>query len=110
MPFRSKETLEAWLDEFRSGRDDGNLIEVIVQDGRGGADTGLVVVPLSHASTQIVMEPTGIGEARWVVRFAAREDDFTLTAADLLELSVELEFAGSLCDFLERKSAGHTEL
>jgi hypothetical protein len=52
---------------------------------------------MSHASTQIVIEPTGIGETQWVVRFAAREDHFALTTAYLRTLSAGLEVAGSPC-------------
>ena len=51
MPFRSKETLEEWLDEFRTTREGGALISVLLQDGGDGEDTGLVVVQLRNEDT-----------------------------------------------------------
>lgn len=109
MPFRSKSTLESWLEEFRSVRNDGDLIRVIIQDGADGADTGLVIVPLANVSTAIVMEPVSAGDSHWIIRFEARSDAFDLTAQNLHGLSAELAVAAALCDFFERKSIGHLE-
>ncbi|MEG9248956.1 hypothetical protein V6S67_12780 [Arthrobacter sp. Soc17.1.1.1] len=109
MPFRSKKTLEAWVDEFRTTREGGALITVLVQDGEGGADTGLVTVPLRIGSTGIYMQPVSIGNARWSVSFDAREDEFELTPAELHGLAAELLAAASLCQFLQEKSVGYEE-
>lgn len=109
MPFRSKETLERWLDEFRTTREGGALINVLVQAGDDGADTGLVVVPLRNDSTEIYMQPTSVGAPHWSVSFGARTDESDLTAAELLGLAAELMVAASLCDFLQEKSLGHEE-
>ncbi|MGZ7254177.1 hypothetical protein ACXWO5_11200, partial [Streptococcus pyogenes] len=60
MPFRSRETLEQWVAEFHDARGAGERIKVIVQDGSDGNDTGLVVVPLTHASASVFMEPLAV--------------------------------------------------
>ncbi len=109
MPFRSKRTLETWVDEFRTTREGGALITVLVQDGAGGADTGLVIVPLRIGSTEVYMQPVSIGDARWSVSFGARADEFELTAAELHALAAELLVAASLCQFLQEKSVGYEE-
>ncbi|MDQ0735677.1 hypothetical protein [Arthrobacter agilis] len=109
MPFRSKKTLEAWIDEFRTTIEGGALITVLVQDGTDGADTGLVTVPLRTGSTEIFMQPVSIGDARWSISFGARSDAFELTAAELHALAAELLVAASLCQFLQEKSVGYEE-
>jgi hypothetical protein len=109
MPFRSKQTLETWLEEFRTSREGGILISVLVQDGVDGADTGLVVVPLRNDGTEIYMQPAAVGAAEWLVSFGIRSDESRLTAAELHGLAAELAVAASLCRFLEEKSSRHEE-
>jgi hypothetical protein len=109
MPFRSKETLERWLTEFRSVRKDGELIHVLIQDGEDGADTGLVIVPLVNVSTEIVMEPASVGDQQWLIRFEPRAEPFELTSIELHGLAAELSAAAALCEFPERKSIAHFE-
>ncbi|WP_104179200.1 hypothetical protein [Arthrobacter sp. B0490] len=109
MPFRSKQTLETWVDEFRTTREGGALVSVVVQDGADGADTGLVIVPLRSGSTEIFMQPVAVGDPRWSVSFGARSEDFELSAAELHGLAAELLIAASLCQFLQEKSVGHEE-
>lgn len=65
---------------------------------------------MSHAIAQIDIEPTGSGETQWVIRFAAREDYFSLTTANLRTLSAGLEVAGSPCGFLEETSDGQPRM
>ena len=110
MPFRSKETLERWVAEFGTfGHDVEGAVEVLLQDGRDGSDTGLVVVRLVHAPTDVYMQPVGPGNPRWEINFSARGRDFTLQAQELLGLAHELTVASALCTFLERKSYDHIE-
>ncbi|WP_052273812.1 hypothetical protein [Arthrobacter sp. L77] len=109
MPFRSKQTLETWIDEFRTTREGGALISVVVQDGAGGADTGLVIVPLRNDTTEIYMQPVAVGDPRWSISFGARSEDTELAAAELHGLAAELLVAASLCQFLEERSIGHEE-
>ncbi|PPB50937.1 hypothetical protein C4K88_03510 [Arthrobacter pityocampae] len=109
MPFRSKKTLESWLDEFRTTREGGALISVAVQDGTGGADTGLVIVPLRNDGTEIYMQPVALGDPRWSISFGPRSEESQLTPAELHGLAAELLVAASLCDFLQEKSLGHEE-
>ncbi|WP_104166166.1 hypothetical protein [Arthrobacter sp. SX1312] len=109
MPFRSKQTLETWIDDFRTTREGGALISVLVQDGADGADTGLVIVPLRNDSTEIYLQPVAVGDPRWSISFGARSEDSELTAAELHGLAAELLVAASLCQFLEEKSIGHEE-
>ena len=109
MPFRSKKTLEQWLDEFRTTREGGALINVLVQDGDEGADTGLVVVPLKNAALDIYMQPVTVGEEKWSVSFEPQVQPFDLSPAQLQGCAAELALAASLCQFLEEKSVGHKE-
>jgi hypothetical protein len=107
MSFRTKETLERWLDEFRAGRNDSDHITVLLQDGGDGADTGLVYVPLTNAATDVYMQPVAIGDPQWTIGFGSRDNTFDLTPAQLRGLTTELSVAATLCEFLERKSAEH---
>lgn len=109
MPFRSRRTLEAWVREFRTTREGGALITVLVQDGLDGADTGLVTVPLRNDGTGIYMQPVALGDPRWSITFGMRDAETTLTAAELHGLAAELLLAASLCQFLQEKSVGHLE-
>lgn len=110
MPFRSKETLERWLEEFHAERGAGDLIRVAVQDGDGGADTGLIVVPLQNATVSVFMEPMEIGDARWRVTIEPQPDITILSSHQLHAMAVELQVAAELCAFLEARSIGHDEV
>lgn len=110
MPFRSKETLEVWLDEFRTTREGGMLVNVVIQDGAEGADTGLVVVPLKNAAMDIYMQPLTVGEDQWAISFEAHPEPFDLSPEQLHGFAAELALAASLCAFLKEKSLGHDEL
>jgi hypothetical protein len=109
MPFRSRQTLESWVQEFRDTREGGALITVLVQDGLDGADTGLVTVPLRDDGTEIFMQPVTVDDPRWSVTFGMRDSETTLTALELHGLAAELLVAASLCQFLQEKSVGHEE-
>ncbi|MFJ6000879.1 hypothetical protein [Arthrobacter sp. NPDC092385] len=109
MPFRSKQTLEAWVEEFRTTREGGALITVLVQDGVDGADTGLVTVPLRDDGTEIYMQPVAVGDPAWSITIGMRNAETTLSAAQMHGLAAELLLAASLCQFLQEKSAGHLE-
>ncbi|MFB2582791.1 hypothetical protein ACEXQD_16210 [Herbiconiux sp. P15] len=109
MPFRSKQTLEAWLEEFRTTREGGGLITVLIQDGDGGADTGLVVVPLRNSATEIVMQPASLDDPKWIVTIGAPRGAYDLSPAELQGMAAELGVAASLCQFLQEKSVDHDE-
>lgn len=109
MPFRSKRTLEAWLEEFRTTREGGSMIRVLLQDGAEGGDTGLVVVPLRNDSLELYLQPLDPEQSRWGVTLEPRNLAAQLTAPELHALAAELLVAASLCQFLEEKSVGHDE-
>ncbi|MHA7219256.1 hypothetical protein ACX80L_10220 [Arthrobacter sp. MDT1-48-3] len=109
MPFRSKQTLESWVEEFRTTREGGALITVLVQEGFDGADTGLVTVPLRDDGTEIYMQPVALGDPTWSVTIGMRNTETTLSAAQLHGLAAELLLAASLCQFLQEKSIHHVE-
>jgi hypothetical protein len=106
MPFRSKATLEAWLEEFRAS---GNDVpgSVALQDGYEGNDTGLVVLRLSNAGTYTYMQPVAPHDARWEVTFEPREGSVSLCPADVDAMGAELRRIAALCEFLQAKSAAH---
>ena len=109
MPFRSQATLEGWLDEYMSAGDGIAAFEVLKQDGSDGSDTGLVVVRLKNASTDVYMQPVAPGDPHWEVAFGARPHEFSLGTEQVRALAAELMAAASLCTFLERKSVLHLE-
>ncbi|QMU97108.1 hypothetical protein FVO59_07610 [Microbacterium esteraromaticum] len=109
MTFRSKATLEAWLDEFRSAREAGDLIRVIIQDGSDGSDTGLVIVPVKNSSVSIFMQPISIGGEGWSVTLEPNDENTVLDSHQLHALASELAVAAELCSYLEARSVGHQE-
>lgn len=50
-------------------------------------------VPLQHASTDVLLQPAGSGDPRWVITFGRREEEFDLTVQRLYSLSAELAVA-----------------
>jgi hypothetical protein len=120
VPFRSKEVLESWLAEYESeSRPESGSVsgaqsiveytEVAVQDGSDGSDTGLVVIALRNATTDVYMQPVALGDPRWEVTFAARDRDLALSTEDVVALSQELAAAAELCSYLERRSLEHIQ-
>jgi hypothetical protein len=106
MPYRTQAVLQDWLDEFRS---EGHEVRghVALQDGSDGRDTGLVIVRLVHATTEMFMQPVAPGDQHWEITLQARANDLVVTPEQLDELSGELQRAAALCRFLEEKSAQH---
>lgn len=106
MPFRNATTLQRWLDEFLAmqGRVDAS-IRVMEQDGAGGANTGLVSVRLTNASTITYIQPEGAGSTTWLVTMEPRDTPVILESDAVAELAEELDIVAKLCAFLERKSA-----
>ena len=107
MPYRSRHTLEAWLEEFEQlGYPIAGSLRVMAQDSDDGEDSGLVGVQLAHASTVTYLQPDGPYSTRWVVTMEPREVAVVLDSAGLLNLSAELATVSALCAFLQAKSAG----
>ncbi|MGN8553043.1 UNVERIFIED_CONTAM: hypothetical protein OHV15_10690 [Microbacterium sp. SLM126] len=106
MPFRSQQTLELWLEEFRSlGYTIAGTIKVMQQDGGDGDDTGLVGVRLANAETVTYVQPEAPYSPKWVVTMEAREQPVVLDSVELLNLAAELSVVSALCAFLQAKSA-----
>jgi len=106
MPYRTQSLLQDWLDEFRAG---GREVHghVALQDGSDGRDTGLVIVRLVNATTEMFMQPVAPGEQQWEITLQARTHDSVVSPEQLEELSEELQRAAALCRFLQEKSAQH---
>jgi hypothetical protein len=106
MPFRSRRTLEAWLEEFSQlGYPIAGSLRVMDQDSADGEDTGLVGVSLRYAATVTYLQPDAPYSTRWVVTMEPRETPVVLDSAGLLNLSTELATVSALCAFLQAKSA-----
>ena len=75
-----------------------------VQDGEDGANTGLVIVRLSHAPTGVFIQPASQDASEWVATMEPREETLVLDPAGLLDLSAELAAVSDLCAYLEEKS------
>lgn len=105
MAFRNKHTLDAWLDEFRAfSYPISGSLRVIEQDGEDGADTGLIGVVMTNASTSTYIQPDPADPSRWVVTFDARETPVQARPTDVLALANELVIVATLCGFLQVKS------
>jgi hypothetical protein len=108
MPFRSKATLETWLEEFRAAAHDvpGS---VAFQDGADGHDTGLVVLRVSNAGTYTYMQPVALHDPRWEVTFEPRECTVSLAPAHVDAMGKELQLVAALCEFLQSKSTAYID-
>ncbi|MFJ4038330.1 hypothetical protein ACIPVB_09600 [Microbacterium sp. NPDC090007] len=104
-PRRSRDQLDAWVQEFR---DQGHLfagqLKVVEQEDADSQDTGLVVMNLMNAKASIYMQPRGYDELLWEATLTARPDDLTLSPHEMASLAAELVVAGNLCSFLQFKS------
>lgn len=99
------ELLDSWVDEFKTlNLEVSDGTKVIVQDGDGGRDTGLIGVTLEHATTAAFLQLDSGDPARWVATFEARDTPMVQDAAELLELSKEIATIAALCAFLQAKS------
>jgi hypothetical protein len=108
MPFRSQETLERWVEEFEEeGPPLPGVIDVLRHDGEKGDDTGLVIVRLRNATTEVYLQPVALGEPEYEVVFGSRDRDLALRAQGVQALADDLALAAALCEFLERKSREH---
>lgn len=108
MPFRNRQTLEEWLDEFRAlGYPLAGSLKVMAQDGDGGADTGLVGVQLANASTVTYVQPEAPHSSKWVATMESRDEEVVLDSVELMGLASELTVLSALCAFLEAKSEAH---
>ena len=105
MPFRSRSTLESWLEEFRQlGYPVLGTMKVIQQDGDEGANTGLVAVELVHGAVTSYIQPGIDGAPEWVATMEARDEALTLDADSLLNVAAELSVISALCTFLQSQS------
>lgn len=108
MPFRSKDVLQAWLEEFaESGAGDGGVAFVADQEPVDGIDSGLVIFPLANATTSVYLAPIAVGVPDWRVTFEAQPEVTELSPDSVYDLCRELSNAADLCAFLQRKSVEH---
>lgn len=104
-PRRSREQLQAWVEEFRAqGHVVAGDISVAQQEDADGRDTGLVVLKLSNANAAIYMQPVGYDEPLWEATLTGRPDDLTLSPHHIASLAAELVVAGNLCSYLQWRS------
>lgn len=108
MPFRNRETLEAWLREFEAmGYAMPDHVRVIQQDGEHGANTGLVALTLENPPTVITVQPREPYAVDWIVTIERREDAVALTGPATMKYSDALASIAVLCAFLQTKSEGY---
>jgi hypothetical protein len=108
MPFRTKELLQTWIEEFVAAEpQSAPSLDVLRHDGDIGDDTGLVIVQLEYASTDVYLQPVAPGNPAWEVHFGARPQDFALDAERVQQLAEKLALASRLCAFFEQKSRDH---
>ena len=105
LPYRTKELLEGWVAEFRAqGHSIAGDLDVVLQDGSDGRDTGLVIVRLKNEFAEIFMQPVDLDNPLWEATVTPRANDLTLKPYRLAALAAELVVAGNLCTFLQFKS------
>ncbi|MCS5497790.1 hypothetical protein NY547_11135 [Cnuibacter physcomitrellae] len=103
-PYRSRALLEQWVQEFREqGHSIAGDLDVALQDGSDGGDTGLVIVHLENEYADIYLQPRQ-GDPFWEATLTSRLRDRPLTPYQLAALASELVVAGNLCTFLQFKS------
>lgn len=108
MPFRSKEVLDAWLEEYASsGYGGAGVAYVADQETVDGLDGGLVIYPLANATTSVYLQPIAVGAPDWRVTFEAQPEVTELSPEGVYDLCRELTNAADLCAFLQRKSVAH---
>lgn len=108
MPFRSKDTLQVWLDEHAaSGADGGGVAYVADQEAVDGRDSGLVVYPLSNATTSVYLQAIALDEPDWRVTIEAQPEVTELSPEGVYDLCRELRNVADLCSFLQAKSVEH---
>lgn len=104
VPFRSRALLEQWVEEFRAQAEDvAAVLDVVLQDGSDGRDTGLVVVRLRNAPADVYMQPRGYDDPYWEATLITR-GELTLLPYQLAGFAAEVVVAGNLCTFLQFKS------
>lgn len=108
VPFRSKDTLQVWLEEFAAS-ESGRACSAYVADQEpiDGRDSGLVIFPLRDATTSIYIQPAETGAPDWRVTIEAHPESTELSPEDLYKLCQELSTAADLCAFLQAKSVEH---
>ncbi|KEP75997.1 hypothetical protein HR12_15365 [Microbacterium sp. SUBG005] len=106
MPFRSKDTLQSWLEEFAASGGGGAAF-VADQEPVDGVDSGLVIFPLANATTSVYLAPIGVGAPDWRVTFEAQPEVTELSPDAVYDLCREISCAADLCAFLQRKSVEH---
>lgn len=106
MPFRSKDLLQSWLEEFAAGGG-GDAAYVADQEPVDGVDSGLVIFPLAKATTSVYLAPIAVDVPDWRVTFEAQPEVTELSPAEVYELTREIATAADLCSFLQRKSEEH---
>ncbi|WP_368499685.1 hypothetical protein [Herbiconiux sp. A18JL235] len=103
-PIRSQALLAEWVEEFRAQGDGvAGTLDVLLQDGSDGRDTGLVIVRLKNAPADVFMQPRDYDDPFWEATLTAR-GDLSLTPYQLASLAAEIVVAGNLCTFLQFKS------
>jgi hypothetical protein len=111
VPFRSKETLQVWLDEFAADDAHGTSAAYVAdQEPVDGRDSGLVIFPLRNATTSIYLQPIETGAPDWRVTIEAQPDVTELSPEAVYDLCRELQNAAALCAFLQAKSVEHMAL
>lgn len=107
MPFRTKDVLQVWLDEFAEMHPTGNPAFVADQEAVDGRDSGLVIFPLQNATTSVYIQPLETGAPEWRVTIEAQPEITELSSESLHELCAELGKAADLCAHLQRRSQEH---
>ncbi|TLF25542.1 hypothetical protein [Microbacterium sp. 5K110] len=108
VPFRSKDTLQVWLDEF-DAKEPGRIGTAYVADQEAvdGRDSGLVIFPLRNATTSVYIQPMETGAPDWRVTIEAQPEVTELSPEALYDLCEELANTAALCAFLQAKSIDH---
>lgn len=106
MPFRTRATLQSWVEEFNRQEHAGyHSVRVLPQDGAEGADTGLIAVRIPDSPTEIVIEPpSSTTGSEWSITFEPREQSVTLGATAVARIAEEVAMLAELCTFLQKKS------
>lgn len=104
-PRRSRELLQAWVDDYLGTVSlNGARVVVVPQDGEEELDTGLVIMHPRESPLSVYMQPRAVNDPMWELTIPGREEDSTLSALELGAVASVVLDASRLCMYLQFRS------
>lgn len=99
----SLDEIAEWVRDFEAQRIPAlGRPRVLPQDDADDEDAFVVIVHLEHVAAAVYLQLDD--DLRWIATLTQRPTDFTGTSLDLIGLGAEVEAAGHLCAYLQRRT------